>query len=56
MGEVRAVSRAAERAREAAALGFERLVVPARDAAATLELPVDSVPDVAGLLPLLGSE
>ncbi len=56
MGEVRAVSRAAERAREAAALGFERLVVPARDADASLELPVEPVLDVTGLIPLLGRD
>jgi DNA repair protein RadA/Sms len=53
LGEVRAVSRAAERVREAAALGFERVALPARDATAKLELttsPISSVADVVGLL------
>jgi hypothetical protein len=47
------VSRTAERVREAAALGFERVALPARDAAATLPLatvPISSVTDLVGLL------
>jgi DNA repair protein RadA/Sms len=53
LGEVRAVSRAAARAREAAALGFRRVALPARNAAADLELPsvpISSVADLAALL------
>jgi DNA repair protein RadA/Sms len=46
-GEVRAVRRVAERAREAAKMGYERLVVPAasrpKDAAGIDVIPVDSV-------------
>jgi DNA repair protein RadA/Sms len=53
LGEVRAVSRTAERVREAAALGFERVALPARDAEAKLPLPtvpIASVTDLVGLL------
>jgi DNA repair protein RadA/Sms len=53
LGEVRAVSRSSERVREAAALGFERVALPARDAAADLPLPtlpIASVTDLVGLL------
>jgi DNA repair protein RadA/Sms len=53
LGEVRAVSRTAERVREAAALGFERVAMPARDAGARLPLPtvpIQSVADLVGLL------
>lgn len=53
LGEVRAVSRTAERVREAAALGFERVALPARDADAKLPLPtvpIASVSDLVGLL------
>ncbi len=51
LGEVRAVSRAAERVREAAALGFNRVALPARDASAELVLPVVPVAGVAELVP-----
>jgi DNA repair protein RadA/Sms len=53
LGEVRAVSRTAERVREAAALGFGRVALPARTAAADLPLPtvpIESVSDLVGLL------
>ena len=53
LGEVRAVSRTAERAREAAALGFKRIALPARDAESKLPLatvPIASVSDLVGLL------
>jgi DNA repair protein RadA/Sms len=53
LGEVRAVSRSADRVREAAALGFERVALPARDAGAGLPLstiPIASVGDLVGLL------
>lgn len=53
LGEVRAVSRTAERVREAAALGFGRVALPARDARAGLPLPavpISSVADLVGLL------
>ena len=53
LGEVRAVSRTAERVREAAALGFGRVALPARAAAADLSLPtvpIESVSDLVGLL------
>ena len=53
LGEVRAVSRAAERVREAAALGFERIALSVRDAAADLQLattPLATVADLPGLL------
>lgn len=54
LGEVRAVSRAAIRVREAAALGFTRALVPARDAEAeTLALPVDGLRHVDELPRLL---
>ncbi len=53
LGEVRAVSRTAERVREAAALGFGRVALPARSAGAELPLPtvpIASVSDLVGLL------
>jgi DNA repair protein RadA/Sms len=53
LGEVRAVSRTSERVREAAALGFNRVVLPARGASADLELPtvpISNVSDLVGLL------
>ncbi len=53
LGEVRAVSRAAERVREAAALGFGRVAVPVRDAAAKLRLPATPIATVADLRGLL---
>jgi DNA repair protein RadA/Sms len=54
LGEVRAVSRAATRVREAAALGFTRALVPARDAGAEeLALPVDGLRHVGELPRLL---
>jgi DNA repair protein RadA/Sms len=53
LGEVRAVSRAAERVREAAALGFGRVALPARDANNKLELPTTAISTVADLPRLL---
>lgn len=53
LGEVRAVSRAVERVREAAALGFGRVAVPARDAGAKLKLPATPIATVADLAALL---
>ncbi len=53
LGEVRAVSRSADRVREAAALGFERIALPSRDAAGKLELPNDPIDRVADLQLLL---
>ncbi len=53
LGEVRAVSRAAERAREAAALGFTRAALPTRNAGGALALeavPVARVGDLRRLL------
>jgi len=53
LGEVRAVSRAAERVREASALGFGRVALPTRDANGKLGLPttaIDTVADLPGLL------
>lgn len=53
LGEVRAVSRAAERVREAAALGFRRVALPARDAHDDLELtpvPIREIGEIVGLL------
>lgn len=53
LGEVRAVSRTTERVREAAALGFTRVALPARAAGADLPLPavpIESVSDLVGLL------
>ncbi len=54
LGEVRAVSRAADRVREAAALGFRRAAVPARDAAGSLPLPAVAIETVADLPRVLG--
>jgi len=53
MGEVRAVSRAAERVREAEALGFGKVVLPARNAMGNFGIPVHAVTEVTGLLDLL---
>jgi DNA repair protein RadA/Sms len=53
LGEVRAVSRKAERVREAAALGFGRVALPARDAKGKLELPATPIATVADLPTLL---
>jgi DNA repair protein RadA/Sms len=53
LGEVRAVSRAAERVREAAALGFARVAIPARDARTDLALPATSIGTVADIPCLL---
>jgi DNA repair protein RadA/Sms len=53
LGEVRAVSRSAERVREAAALGFERVALPARDADGDLELPTLPIASVADLVEML---
>ncbi len=53
MGEVRAVSRAAERVREAEALGFGKVVLPGRNAVGDFDLPVHAVTEVTGLLDLL---
>ena len=54
MGEVRAVSRAQARAQEAAALGFDRVVAPARDASAESDISILGVGEVSDLLRLLG--
>ena len=56
LGEVRAVSRAAERVREASALGFGRVALPARDATAKLDLPATPIATVADLPRLLKAE
>jgi DNA repair protein RadA/Sms len=53
LGEVRAVSRAAERVREAAALGFGRIALPTRDSNGKLELPTIAISTVADLARLL---
>jgi DNA repair protein RadA/Sms len=53
LGEVRAVSRAADRVREAAALGFERVALAKRDATGRLALPTDAVADVRDIPRLL---
>ncbi len=53
LGEVRAVSRAADRVREAAALGFERVGVPERDSHAKLGLPSVAISTVSDLPRLL---
>jgi DNA repair protein RadA/Sms len=53
LGEVRAVSRAADRVREAAALGFERVALPARNADSRMELPLLPIARVADLAALL---
>jgi len=55
LGEVRAVSRAAERVREAAALGFGRVALPTRDADGKLDLPTTAISTVADLASLLQS-
>ncbi len=53
LGEVRAVSRAAARVREAAALGFTRAALPGRDAATDLGLPAVAIHHLGDLLELL---
>lgn len=53
LGEVRAVSRATERVREASALGFGRVAIPARDARSGLDLPATAITTVADLPGLL---
>ncbi len=53
LGEVRAVSRASERVREAAALGFTRVALPARDATAGLALPTVPITSVSDLVEML---
>jgi DNA repair protein RadA/Sms len=53
LGEVRAVSRAAERVKEAAALGFNRVALPARDATDGLVLPVIPIATVGDVVTLL---
>ncbi len=55
LGEVRAVSRKAERVREAAALGFGRVALPARDAKGKLELPATPIATVADVPSLIAS-
>jgi DNA repair protein RadA/Sms len=55
LGEVRAVSRAADRVREAAALGFGRVALPARDANIKLKLPATAIRTVADLPSLLAA-
>ncbi len=56
LGEVRGVSRAAERAREAAALGFGRVAVAGRDAASELVLPAIAIHRVGDLVRLVSRE
>jgi len=56
LGEVRAVSRTAERAREAAALGFSRVATAARDGGAALALPALPLARVDDVLSLLEPE
>jgi len=56
LGEVRAVSRAADRVKEAAALGFKRVALPARDASDELELPVVSMATVSDIVEILMSD
>jgi len=56
LGEVRGVSRAAERVREAAALGFRRVAVAGRDAAAQLVLPAEPIRRVSDLGRLVSRE
>ena len=53
LGEVRAVSRAVDRVREAAALGFGRVALPARSASANLELPTIAIASVGDLMQIL---
>ncbi len=53
LGEVRAVSRTAERVREAAALGFGRVALPARSAETKLPLPSVPISSVGDLVVLL---
>jgi len=55
LGEVRAVSRAADRAREAAALGFSRVALPERNAGAELALAAVPISAVGDLVALLGA-
>ncbi|NOZ95424.1 MAG: DNA repair protein RadA [Acidobacteria bacterium] len=53
LGEVRGVSRAAERIREAAALGFARALLPERDTGGTAELEASGLRRVEELLRVL---
>jgi DNA repair protein RadA/Sms len=53
LGEVRAVSRTTDRVREAAALGFSEVAVPARAAEKKLPLPAVAIASVAELVGLL---
>ena len=53
LGEVRAVSRAAARVREAEALGFGRVALPARDASDDFGLPCVPIATVADLMQVL---
>ncbi len=55
LGEVRAVSRTSERVREAAALGFERVAMPARGAGTDVALPTVPISNVADLVELMVS-
>jgi DNA repair protein RadA/Sms len=55
LGEVRAVSRAADRVREAAALGFGRVALAERDANGKLDLPTTAISTVVDLPTLLQS-
>jgi DNA repair protein RadA/Sms len=56
LGEVRAVSRAADRVKEAAALGFKRVALPARDASDDLVLPAIPISSIADILGILKAE
>jgi len=56
LGEVRAVSRAADRLREAAALGFSRALLPERDASRGTDLHVFGLRRVEELLNALSPE
>jgi DNA repair protein RadA/Sms len=56
LGEVRAVSRTAERVREAAALGFRRVALPARSAAGELALRTVPIASVGDLVTLVSGE
>jgi DNA repair protein RadA/Sms len=55
MGEVRAVTRAADRAREASALGFDTVALPERDAPSVNAGGTVSVAEVSRLIALLGA-
>ncbi len=53
LGEIRAVSRPADRVREAAALGFQRCAAPASSTLATPSIAVTALESVADLVALL---